>query len=180
MPLAIRSRSRSRCSGVVSEQPTETWVSTHSTDMPFCRLALDQFVVQSLMIPLAMIVSDKFPDSPPVMVLAKRDHAVQTFLFDRSDEPFGVGVGIGRPDLRQAWANPSRCGHGNPRIDPTDGGGKSQLGLDAHPRCPQDPRARDDRGDLTERLTAQPVGSRSKLPPVVIGGPEAPSTHLPP
>jgi hypothetical protein len=74
--------------------------------MPFCRLALDQFVVQSLMIPLAIIVSDKLPDSPPVMVLAKRDQAVQTFLFDRSDEPFGVGVGIGPPGPTPSMGQP--------------------------------------------------------------------------
>ena len=44
----------SRCSGVVIEQPTETLVSTHSTDTPCRGLALDHFVVQPLMIPLAM------------------------------------------------------------------------------------------------------------------------------
>jgi hypothetical protein len=35
-------------------------------------------------------------------------------------------------DLRQARATSSRCGHGNPRIDPTDGGGESQLGQNEH------------------------------------------------
>ena len=44
-------------------------------------------------------------------------------------------------DLRQARAASSRCGQGNPRIDPTDGGGESHLGLHAHPRGPQEPRA---------------------------------------
>src|SRR5688572_18841900 len=48
-----------------------------------------------------------------------------------------------RPEinLRQARATSSRCGHGNPRIDPTDGGEEPRLGLHAHPRCPQEPRA---------------------------------------
>ena len=72
-------------------------MSTHWTDTPFCRLALDQFVVQPLMIPLAMVVGDKFRDSPSMMALAERNQAVQTLLFDRADEPFGVGVGIGCP-----------------------------------------------------------------------------------
>ena len=72
-------------------------MSAHSTDTPFCRLALDQFVVQSLMISLAMVVSDKFRDSPSLMALTQRNQAVQTLLFDRADEPFGVGVGIGCP-----------------------------------------------------------------------------------
>src|SRR5687767_767825 len=38
---------------------------------------------------------------------------------------------------------------------------------------------RDDRRDLTQGLTAQPVGSRGKLPPVVISESEAPPTQLP-
>ena len=94
-------RRRSRCSGVVIEQPTETLVSTHSTDTPFCRLALDQFVVQSLMIPLAMVVRDKFRDSPSMMALTTGNQAVQTFLFDRADEPFGVGVRVSSQLHRQ-------------------------------------------------------------------------------
>src|SRR5215204_5501210 len=44
-------------------------------------------------------------------------------------------------DLRQVRNDPSRCGRENPRIDPTDGGGEPELGLHAHPRCPQKPRA---------------------------------------
>ena len=48
------------------------------------------------MIPLAMIVGDKFRDSPSMMALTTGNQAVQTFLFDRADEPFGVGVGVSR------------------------------------------------------------------------------------
>ena len=92
--------------GSSSWQPTETLVSTHSTDTPFRTLAVNQFVVQSLMIPLAMIMGDKFRDSPSMMALAERNQAVQTFLFDRADEPFGVGVGIGRPIRCLDDANP--------------------------------------------------------------------------
>ena len=39
---------------------------------------------------------------------------------------------------------------------------------------------RDDRRDLTQGLTAHPVSSRGKRPPVVIGESEAPPTQLPP
>jgi hypothetical protein len=63
--------------------------------MPFCRLALDQFVVQSLVIPLAMVVGDEFRDRSSMMALAEQNQAVQTLLFDRADKPFGVRVGIG-------------------------------------------------------------------------------------
>ena len=69
MPAANRSAEWSRCSGVVVQQPTETLVSTHSTDTPFRGLAHDQVVVQPLMIPLAMVVGDKFRDSPSMMAL---------------------------------------------------------------------------------------------------------------
>jgi hypothetical protein len=51
-------------------------VSTRWTDTPFCRLALDQFVVQSLMIPLAMVMHDKFRDGPSMMALTTRNQAV--------------------------------------------------------------------------------------------------------
>src|SRR5215204_4764603 len=90
-------RTRSRCSGVVIQQPTETLVSTHSTDRPFRGLALDQVVVQPLMIPLAMVVGDEFRDCASMMALAEQNQAVQTLLFDRADEPFGVRVGVGCP-----------------------------------------------------------------------------------
>jgi hypothetical protein len=46
---------------------------------------------------------------------------------------------------------------------------------------PSEQRVRpDDRRDLTQGLPAQPVGARAKLPPVVIGEPEAPPAKLPP
>ncbi len=44
-----------------------------------------------------MVVGDKFRDRSSMMAFTKRNQAVQTFLFDRTDEPFGVGIGIGCP-----------------------------------------------------------------------------------
>ena len=70
-------------------------MSTHSTDRPFRGLALDQVVVQPLMIPLAMVVGDEFRDRASMMALAERNQAAQTLLFGRADKPFGVRVGIG-------------------------------------------------------------------------------------
>jgi hypothetical protein len=64
--------SGSRRSGVVVQQPTETLVSTHSTDTPFRGLAHDQVVVQPLMIPLAMVVGDEFRDRSSMMTFAER------------------------------------------------------------------------------------------------------------
>jgi hypothetical protein len=47
-------------------------VPAHSTDMSR-RLAVNQFVVQPLVIPLAMIMGDEFHNGPPVMAFAERD-----------------------------------------------------------------------------------------------------------
>ena len=46
---------------------------THSTGTPFCRLTVNQFDVQALVIPLAMIIGEKLGDSPPMMTLAERN-----------------------------------------------------------------------------------------------------------
>jgi len=48
-------------------------VSTDSTDTPFRRLALDQFVVQRLMIPLAMVVGHDFRDRSSVMAFQQAE-----------------------------------------------------------------------------------------------------------
>ena len=45
----------------------------HSTGTPVCRLTVNQFVVQTLVIPFAMIMGDKLGDSPPMMTLAERN-----------------------------------------------------------------------------------------------------------
>ena len=46
---------------------------THSTETPFHTLTVNQFVVQPLVIPLAMIMGDEFRDGPSVMALAERN-----------------------------------------------------------------------------------------------------------
>ena len=65
---------------------------------------VDQVVVQSLMIPLMMIVFDEFPNRPSEVPLADRNHPIETFLFDRSDEALRVGVGI-RRSRREAFGD---------------------------------------------------------------------------
>jgi hypothetical protein len=47
-------------------------VPAHSTDTPR-RLAVNQVVVQPLMIPRAMIVGHEFRDSPAVITVAERN-----------------------------------------------------------------------------------------------------------
>jgi hypothetical protein len=53
----------SGCSCVVVEQGTEALLSTYAADMPFRKVTVNQFVVEPLMISLAMIVGDEFRDS---------------------------------------------------------------------------------------------------------------------
>jgi hypothetical protein len=53
---------------------------------------LNQFVARSLMIPFAMIVSDKLRDGTSDVTLAERDQASETFLLDRADEAFSVSI----------------------------------------------------------------------------------------
>ena len=47
------------------------------------------------MVSLVMVVFDELVDELAYMSLAKRDHATETLLFDRADEPLGIGVEIG-------------------------------------------------------------------------------------
>lgn len=68
-----RTSSGSCCSGVEIQQSTETLVPPHSSNTPFRRLAVNQLVVQPLMIPLAMVVGDEFRDRSSMMALAKRN-----------------------------------------------------------------------------------------------------------
>ena len=48
------------------------------------------------MIPLVMVVIDEFREGPSKMALAQRHQTIETLVFDRPYEPFGVGVRIGR------------------------------------------------------------------------------------
>ena len=59
-----------------------------------CRV-LQKPVVESLMVSLAVVVLDVLPGEEAQVALAERDHSIETFLFDRSHEPFGVRVEIG-------------------------------------------------------------------------------------
>ena len=42
-----------------------------------------------------MVMFDVLVDETPYMPLTERDNARETLLFDRPDEPFGIGVEIG-------------------------------------------------------------------------------------
>ncbi len=49
------------------------------------------------MVSLSVVVQDVLVDEASEMAFTERNHAVETLLFDRPDEPFGIGVEIGTP-----------------------------------------------------------------------------------
>ena len=56
---------------------------------------MQELVIESLVVSLAMGVFSVLVDETTQMPLAERDHACETLLFDRPDEPLGIGVEIG-------------------------------------------------------------------------------------
>ncbi len=56
---------------------------------------MQELVIESLVVSLAMVVFYVLVDETTQMPLAERGHACETLLFDRPDEPLGIGVEIG-------------------------------------------------------------------------------------
>ncbi len=59
-------------------------------------LWVDESIAQPLMVPFVVAVCRKLIDCSAKRVHAKEDHAIQTGLPDRADEPLRVGVGLRR------------------------------------------------------------------------------------
>ena len=59
-------------------------------------VGLDQFVSESLVVSLAVIVGDLLVDGVAEMHLAEKDDPVEALLFDRANEPFDVRVCVRR------------------------------------------------------------------------------------
>ena len=68
---------------------------------------LQKPVVESLMVSLAVVVLDVLPREKAQVVLTERDHTIETFLFDRPHEPFGVRVEIGTPRRQPNGLDPA-------------------------------------------------------------------------
>jgi hypothetical protein len=64
------------------------------------RWKLNQFVAQSLMIPLALIMGDKRRNGPAKVAFGERNQAIETFLLDRADEAFSVSIAVRRARRR--------------------------------------------------------------------------------
>jgi hypothetical protein len=54
--------------------------------------ARNQRVLEPLMIPFPMVVIDEFRHGPAEVALPKRNHPIETFLFDRSHEALRIGI----------------------------------------------------------------------------------------
>src|SRR5712691_1474831 len=98
--MSQNSAEPSRGPFVVIEEPTEPRATSDSSSgLPLID-AGDERVPQPLMIALVMIVIDEFRERLPKVPLADRNQPIETFLFNRPYEPFGVGIGIRRPQRR--------------------------------------------------------------------------------
>ena len=87
---------------IVAEQSAKA-LSPHSWTClaTNCSLPCDQLVVETLMIPLGMIVSEVLVNRIRQRLFAQHHHMIQGFLFDRAHEPLAMGIQIrtlGRQD----------------------------------------------------------------------------------
>ena len=55
---------------------------------------MQELVVESLVVSLTLIMLDVLVNDEPQMPLAERDDTMEALLFDRPDEPLGIGVEI--------------------------------------------------------------------------------------
>ncbi|MFT6362483.1 MAG: hypothetical protein ACJAZ8_000889 [Planctomycetota bacterium] len=77
------------------EQAAETLATL---DRPSARsyFGIDKFIADTLMVPLVDEVMQALISSAAQVAFAEQDHLAEAFLLDRSDETFGIGVGIQR------------------------------------------------------------------------------------
>jgi hypothetical protein len=86
---------QSRRSFVVIEQVTESRAAPNSAGGALLA-PVDELVVETLMVPLVMIVGNEFSNGPAEMSLAERNQAIETLGFDGPHKPFRVGIRVGR------------------------------------------------------------------------------------
>ncbi len=63
---------------------------------------MQELVVESLMVSLAMVMLDVLVDDEAQMTLAEWDDSIETLLLDRPDEPLGIGIEIGTLSLARS------------------------------------------------------------------------------
>jgi len=90
----------SRRSLVVIQQATEPWTPTDSALASTKCPALDEPILEALMIPLAMIVFDEFLEGPSEMAFPERHDPIEALVFDRPHKSFGIAGILRRTDSR--------------------------------------------------------------------------------
>ena len=96
----LADRSRGLSVGEVEQSP-ELPASNGWSQTGRRRCSPEKPVVTLLMVPFAMIMLDVLGDEPSEMALTQGDHSVEALVFDRPDEPLGIGVKI-RTSRRQS------------------------------------------------------------------------------
>jgi hypothetical protein len=71
---------------VVVRQSTEPRTPTNPARVSTKRAPLDEPILESLMIPFAMVVINKFSESPSEMALTEGHHPIEALVFDRPHE----------------------------------------------------------------------------------------------
>src|SRR4029453_3067210 len=98
IPSLRRANSRrrtftSRGALVIIQETTESRSATDPTLTSFGHDTVDQRITQSLMIAFVMKVRDVLGQARPEVPLAERNDAIETFLFNRPDEPLSCPYG---------------------------------------------------------------------------------------
>ncbi len=92
--------------------------------------AVDQRILQTLMIPLAVVVLDELGDRPSEVPFTLRDHPVETLVLDRPHKPLRVRIRV---------RDPIPCLHDpNPRLAEPFAHGRAPLGIsiaEQHATC---------------------------------------------
>src|SRR5262249_17810009 len=78
---------------IIAEHSAQTSPHSHSSSSRSnCFSRNDESVVQSLMVPLHMIMGNEMPNSVPERIFTKENHLLQTTFFDRPDKTFRIRI----------------------------------------------------------------------------------------
>ncbi len=81
---------------IETQQPAEALEAIDCTEVRVeAVIGLDQLIVESLVIPLCVVMSGELSGRFPKRSLSKEDHPTETLVLDRPDEPLGVRVQVG-------------------------------------------------------------------------------------
>ena len=79
---------------VIVEHSTEPLVPSYSAVRRHRLHWNNETIVESLVVPLEMIMRHKLANRIPQRIFTKEDHLPQAILPNRSDEPFRVSIGV--------------------------------------------------------------------------------------